>query len=97
MNYPIKDSTYQHYKGNFYQVICVTTDTETQEKFVSYQCLSTGTYYSRPLESFMENVNGEPRFKLYFNSLMKDKPEVNLEDLMPYEDLVRRLKHELSN
>jgi hypothetical protein len=71
MNYPIKDATYQHYKGNFYQVLCVTTDTETQEKFVSYKCLSTGTYYSRSLKSFMEAVDGVPRFKLYY-TMIKD-------------------------
>lgn len=69
MNYPIKDSTYQHYKGNFYLVICVAKDTETQEQYVIYRCISTGTYYSRSLPSFFEDVNGVPRFTLYFNAL----------------------------
>lgn len=98
MTYPIKDSTYQHYKGNFYTIICVAKCSETDEHekyFVIYQCLSTGTIYSRPLESFCENVNGVPRFKLYWNALRKDTPELKLDDLMKYNDLLERLKREL--
>jgi hypothetical protein len=92
MNYPIKDSTYQHYKGNFYQVLFVSTDTETKGKLVNYQCLATGTVYSRSLESFMETINGVPRFKLYFTSLRKDTPEVDINALMKYNDLLEKLK-----
>lgn len=78
MQYPIKDSTYRHYKGNFYLVVCVTTDTETQEKFVSYRCLSTGTYYSRSLKSFCETIDNIPRFELYFNSLLKTEENLRI-------------------
>ena len=61
---------YQHYKGKLYQVFHVATHSETEEKFVVYQCLY-GDYsmWVRPLEMFQETVTLEdgqvvPRFKL---------------------------------
>ena len=35
----LKRGIYQHYKGQLYQVFNVATHSETQEKFVVYQCL----------------------------------------------------------
>ena len=66
----LKRGIYQHYKGQLYQVFNVATHSETQEKFVVYQCLY-GDYsrWVRPLSMFIETVknteNSEvPRFKL---------------------------------
>ncbi len=66
----LKRGIYQHYKGHLYQVFNVATHSETQEKFVVYQCLY-GDYsmWVRPLSMFIETVknteNSEvPRFKL---------------------------------
>ena len=66
----LKRGIYQHYKGQLYQVFNVATYSETQEKFVVYQCLY-GDYsmWVRPLSMFIETVknteNSEvPRFKL---------------------------------
>jgi hypothetical protein len=59
---------YQHYKGNFYQVIGLCRHSETEEKLVVYQALY-GDYglWVRPLNLFLETVeiNGQvlPRFK----------------------------------
>lgn len=64
---------YQHYKGNFYEVIGVARHSETLEEMVVYRAL----YYSekfgenslwvRPKKMFLENINinGKeiPRFK----------------------------------
>ena len=65
----LKRGIYQHYKGQLYQVFNVATHSETQEKFVVYQCLY-GDYsmWVRPLSMFIETVknteNSEvPRFK----------------------------------
>ena len=66
----LKRGIYQHYKGQLYQVFNVAIHSETQEKFVVYQCLY-GDYsmWVRPLSMFIETVknteNSEvPRFKL---------------------------------
>ena len=64
----LKLGLYQHYRGNFYQVIGLCRHTETLEVLVVYQSLY-GDYglWARPLTMFLENVevNGEllPRFK----------------------------------
>ena len=69
----LKLSKYQHYKGNFYEVIGVAYHSETLEELVVYKAL----YYSkdfgpnslwvRPKEMFMEDVVVEgkkvPRFR----------------------------------
>ena len=59
---------YQHYKGNFYQVIGIASHSETLERMVVYQKLyDDHSLWIRPLAMFMENVvvNGVqvPRFK----------------------------------
>ena len=66
----LKKGIYQHYKGQLYQVLHVATHSETQEKFVVYQCLY-GDYsmWVRPLSMFIETVKNTedsevPRFKL---------------------------------
>lgn len=59
---------YQHYKGNFYNLIGCCRHSETEEELVVYQALY-GDYglWVRPLNLFLETVeiNGKtlPRFK----------------------------------
>lgn len=60
---------YQHYKGGMYEVLQAdTTHSETQEKLVVYQAISTQDIWVRPLAMFAESVivgdNTVPRFKL---------------------------------
>lgn len=68
----IKIGKYQHFKGNFYNVISVTRCSETLEEFVVYQALY-GDFglWVRPLKMFIENIdsNGKviPRFKFISN------------------------------
>ncbi|MDD5650533.1 MAG: DUF1653 domain-containing protein [Candidatus Nanoarchaeia archaeon] len=64
---------YQHYKGNFYEVLFVGTHTETLEEYVIYKALydhpkfGKNHIWIRPLEMFLEKVviDGKevPRFK----------------------------------
>jgi hypothetical protein len=61
--------TYQHYKGNNYQVIDIATHSETMEQLVVYRPLyGEGKLWVRPIEMFGEEVevDGEmvERFKL---------------------------------
>ena len=70
MNEQLKKGTYQHYKGNFYEVIGVAKHSETLELMVVYKALyktQEGNLWVRPLKMFLENVqsSGEivSRFK----------------------------------
>lgn len=56
----IKLGKYQHYKGNFYQVIAVAKHSETLEDMVVYQALyGEKDFWVRPLEMFLEKVEVE--------------------------------------
>lgn len=54
----IEIGKYQHYKGDFYEVIGVGQDTETEEKVVIYRPLyeSDVSYWVRPYAMFIEQV-----------------------------------------
>lgn len=71
---------YQHYKGNFYNVIGLCRHSETLEENVAYQALY-GDYglWTRPLKLFLETVefNGQslPRFK-FINTVFGQAPSV---------------------
>ena len=74
----IDAGVYQHYKGGYYLVFLVTTDTETEEEMVVYQSLS-GDFrvWSRPLEMFVSTVEYndvlQPRFKKIADSSEAEK------------------------
>jgi hypothetical protein len=65
---------YQHYKGNFYEVIGIARDSETLEGLVIYRALydspefGKNALWARPKKMFLESVevNGRkvPRFRL---------------------------------
>ncbi len=66
----VKPGKYQHFKGNFYEVIDVVHHSETLEELVLYKALyenPVGELWVRPLEMFMEEVEVDgkkmPRFK----------------------------------
>ena len=73
MNTEIVPGRYQHYKGNFYDVIGITIHSETLERLVLYRALYSSkefgedTLWVRPLSMFTEDVIVEgktvPRFK----------------------------------
>ncbi|OGE84663.1 MAG: hypothetical protein A3J48_03735 [Candidatus Doudnabacteria bacterium RIFCSPHIGHO2_02_FULL_46_11] len=64
----IKPGRYQHYKGNYYQVIDVARHSETGQYLVVYKKLYGDMGLNvRPYEMFIENVGVDgkivPRFK----------------------------------
>ena len=52
----VKLGKYQHYKGNFYSVIGIATDSETKEEMVVYLSLKNNQLWVRPKGMFLENV-----------------------------------------
>ena len=53
----IKPGKYQHFKGNFYQVIDTVTHSETQETLVLYKPLyGEQALWVRPIEMFLEEI-----------------------------------------
>ena len=56
--YPKPGGIYRHYKGGLYEVLFLSKHTETDEVLVNYKSLHFGTFYSRPLISWNENVEG---------------------------------------
>ena len=73
MKKEVQPGRYQHYKGNFYEVLGVARHSETLKELVVYRALyeskefGSNTLWVRPLEMFLEEVeiNGQrmPRFK----------------------------------
>lgn len=70
----IRAGKYQHYKGNFYQVIDTVRHSETEEWLVLYRPLyGDKSLWVRPYAMFIETVrvDGEdvPRFKWVSNQI----------------------------
>jgi hypothetical protein len=61
----IPGKRYQHYKGGVYTVLHLAKHTETDEILVIYKSDMFGTYYARPLSTWCEPVNSNPRFWPY--------------------------------
>ncbi|SFM17299.1 DUF1653 domain-containing protein [Pelosinus propionicus] len=54
--------TYQHFKGNFYEVLMIAKHSETQEDYVVYQALyGNKGMWIRPLTMFEEMVEFKGR------------------------------------
>lgn len=76
----MKRGLYQHYRGNFYQVIGVSRHSETLEELVVYQAFY-GDYglWGRPRSLFEEMVTHEgqpkPRFQ-YIHALGEEAPKL---------------------
>lgn len=72
----MKLGIYQHYNGNFYQVMCIGRHSESLEEVVVYQAMQ-GDFgvWVRPLDMFKETVTIEgkeqPRFKFISEALTK--------------------------
>ncbi len=64
----VKPGKYQHYKGNFYEVIGIAKHSETKEELVVYRALNDSSLWARPKSEFLETVNIDgkevSRFKL---------------------------------
>lgn len=57
-NDPKENEVYRHFKGNHYQIVCIATDSETEEKMVVYRALyGEGRVWVRPLSMFMSEVD----------------------------------------
>lgn len=53
----LKPGTYQHYKGQQYQVLFIARHSETEEQLVVYQALyGERGHWVRPLNMFTETV-----------------------------------------
>ena len=64
----LKKGVYQHFKGNYYHVVDVAKDSETQEDMVVYRALyGDKGLWIRPLTMFTETVDRggmiQPRFR----------------------------------
>ena len=65
MEYPLPNQIYKHYKGGTYQVITLSTHTETGEILVIYKSLNFGSHDARPIGSWLELTDeGKKRFEL---------------------------------
>lgn len=51
--------TVQHFKGGFYKIVAIGTNTETEEKMVVYQSLKDQRIWIRPYDMFISKVDRE--------------------------------------
>lgn len=51
--------TVQHFKGDFYKIVAIGTNTETEEKVVVYQSLKDQRVWIRPYDMFISKVDRE--------------------------------------
>lgn len=68
MKKKIQKGVWQHYKGNFYEVLGTAKHTETEEEIVIYRSLyGNFDVWARPLVMFLEQIEfsgvKQPRFK----------------------------------
>ena len=50
----------EHFKGNKYLIVAVSTHTESKEKMITYRSIYGGfEYWTRPYEMFMSEVDHE--------------------------------------
>ena len=49
--------TVQHFKGGFYKIVTIGTNTETEEKMVVYQSLKDQKVWIRPYDMFISKVD----------------------------------------
>lgn len=53
---------WRHYQGKVYRVLARSVDEGTWELLVTYCSVEDGTYWTRTLDNWSEEVNGVPRF-----------------------------------
>ena len=54
----IKNRIYKHFKGNYYLVLDIVINSETDEEMVVYQALyEDGKRYVRPISMFIDKVD----------------------------------------
>ena len=54
----IKNRVYKHFKGDYYLVLDIVINSETEEKMVLYEALyGDGKKYVRPLDMFLSEVD----------------------------------------
>ena len=57
MQYDIHPGKYRHFKGNYYEVLCTATHSETREEYVVYRALyGEGGVWVRPASMWNETV-----------------------------------------
>lgn len=61
-----KNRVYRHYKGDYYIVVDVATNSETMEKMVIYRGLyENGPLWVRPYELFVDDINKNNQVKRF--------------------------------
>tara|TARA_B000000477_G_scaffold95990_1_gene83316 strand:- start:322 stop:546 length:225 start_codon:yes stop_codon:yes gene_type:complete len=57
--YPLLNRIYQHYKGGTYKVLHLAKNTTNDEITVVYQSQEFGSYYTRPLSEWFDDIEKE--------------------------------------
>ena len=66
---------YKHFKGNYYKVIGIATNSETEEEYVVYQSEETKKLWIRPTNMFLSEVDHQkyPEVKQKYRFELQNK------------------------
>ena len=56
INELLEGQYYKHFKGNVYKIICVSMNSEKQQKLVTYKDTKNNKLWTRPLDMFNERI-----------------------------------------
>jgi len=89
---------YQHYKGNFYQVLAIGRNSETTEEMVIYQALYDSEFgknviWTRPLKEFTEEVEWQGKKVLRYKPIPTVFDNTRMITILDFLKEIEKLKY----
>ena len=97
---PQPNEIYRHFKGNYYQIVTMATDSETNEEMVVYKAMyGEGKVYVRALDMFLSEIDrakypeAEGTYRFEKTESMVDPGLCEFLDAASFEERLDVLRH----